>query len=89
MRYLSENSLFILTVPALGVNQLTREATEYVERWLSYLRHCAPNVTVIPVLTKCDIVKGHETGQTIAGHVYPFDDVEQASVAVAALDGRI
>ena len=33
--------------------------------------------------------KGHETGQTIAGHVYPFDDVEQASVAVAALDGRI
>ncbi|PZQ96853.1 MAG: UDP-N-acetylmuramoyl-L-alanyl-D-glutamate--2,6-diaminopimelate ligase [Cereibacter sphaeroides] len=33
--------------------------------------------------------KGHETGQTIAGHVYPFDDVEQASVAVAALDGVI
>ncbi len=31
--------------------------------------------------------KGHETGQTIAGQVYPFDDVEQASVAVAALDG--
>ncbi|MCF1708959.1 UDP-N-acetylmuramoyl-L-alanyl-D-glutamate--2,6-diaminopimelate ligase [Tabrizicola sp. J26] len=33
--------------------------------------------------------KGHESGQTIAGHVYPFDDVEQASVAVAALDGLI
>jgi UDP-N-acetylmuramoyl-L-alanyl-D-glutamate--2,6-diaminopimelate ligase len=33
--------------------------------------------------------KGHETGQTIGGHVYPFDDVEQASVAVAALDGLI
>ena len=33
--------------------------------------------------------KGHETGQTIAGHVYPFDDTEQASVAVAALDGVI
>ena len=31
--------------------------------------------------------KGHETGQTIAGQVYPFDDVEQASIAVAALDG--
>jgi UDP-N-acetylmuramoyl-L-alanyl-D-glutamate--2,6-diaminopimelate ligase len=30
--------------------------------------------------------KGHETGQTIAGNVYPFDDVEQASIAVAALD---
>ena len=33
--------------------------------------------------------KGHETGQTIAGQVYPFDDVEQASIAVAALDGVI
>ncbi len=33
--------------------------------------------------------KGHESGQTIAGSVYPFDDVEQASVAVAALDGVI
>ncbi|MGL6211087.1 MAG: UDP-N-acetylmuramoyl-L-alanyl-D-glutamate--2,6-diaminopimelate ligase [Paracoccaceae bacterium] len=33
--------------------------------------------------------KGHETGQTIAGHVYPFDDVEQASIAVAALEGGI
>lgn len=33
--------------------------------------------------------KGHETGQTIGGQVYPFDDVEQASVAVAALDGLI
>jgi len=33
--------------------------------------------------------KGHETGQTIAGVVYPFDDLEQASVAVAALDGRL
>ena len=33
--------------------------------------------------------KGHETGQIIRGDVYPFDDVEQASVAVAALDGVI
>ena len=31
--------------------------------------------------------KGHETGQVIKGDIYPFDDVEQASVAVAALDG--
>ena len=30
--------------------------------------------------------KGHETGQIIKGDIYPFDDVEQASVAVAALD---
>jgi UDP-N-acetylmuramoyl-L-alanyl-D-glutamate--2,6-diaminopimelate ligase len=32
--------------------------------------------------------KGHETGQTIGDDVFPFDDVEQASVAVAALDGK-
>ena len=31
--------------------------------------------------------KGHETGQAIGDAVLPFDDVEQASVAVAALDG--
>ncbi len=33
--------------------------------------------------------KGHETGQIVGDTVYPFDDVEQASVAVAALDGRV
>jgi UDP-N-acetylmuramoyl-L-alanyl-D-glutamate--2,6-diaminopimelate ligase len=33
--------------------------------------------------------KGHETGQIVGNTVYPFDDVEQASVAVAALDGRM
>ncbi|MER5170574.1 UDP-N-acetylmuramoyl-L-alanyl-D-glutamate--2,6-diaminopimelate ligase [Thioclava kandeliae] len=33
--------------------------------------------------------KGHETGQVIGTDIYPFDDAEQASVAVAALDGKI
>ncbi len=33
--------------------------------------------------------KGHETGQIIGDDVFPFDDAEQASVAVAALDGRV
>lgn len=33
--------------------------------------------------------KGHESGQIIGTDIYPFDDVEQASVAVAALDGVI
>lgn len=33
--------------------------------------------------------KGHETGQIVGTDVYPFDDAEQASVAVAALDGLI
>ncbi len=32
--------------------------------------------------------KGHETGQIVGDDVLPFDDSEQASVAVAALDGR-
>ncbi|TMV58369.1 UDP-N-acetylmuramoyl-L-alanyl-D-glutamate--2,6-diaminopimelate ligase, partial [Thioclava sp. BHET1] len=31
--------------------------------------------------------KGHESGQIVGSDVYPFDDAEQASVAVAALDG--
>ena len=33
--------------------------------------------------------KGHETGQIIGDAILPFDDVEQASLAVAALDGRL
>ncbi len=33
--------------------------------------------------------KGHETGQVVGEDVFPFDDVEQASMAVAALDGRV
>lgn len=33
--------------------------------------------------------KGHETGQIVGTDIYPFDDAEQASVAVAALDGKI
>ncbi|MFY0660269.1 MAG: UDP-N-acetylmuramoyl-L-alanyl-D-glutamate--2,6-diaminopimelate ligase [Shimia sp.] len=33
--------------------------------------------------------KGHETGQIVGEDVLPFDDCEQASVAVAALDGGI
>lgn len=33
--------------------------------------------------------KGHEAGQIIGDDVLPFDDVEQASVAVGALDGDL
>ncbi|RKF14827.1 UDP-N-acetylmuramoyl-L-alanyl-D-glutamate--2,6-diaminopimelate ligase [Roseovarius spongiae] len=33
--------------------------------------------------------KGHETGQTVGQDVLPFDDAEQASVAVSALDGGV
>ncbi|SPF78381.1 UDP-N-acetylmuramoyl-L-alanyl-D-glutamate--2,6-diaminopimelate ligase [Pseudoprimorskyibacter insulae] len=33
--------------------------------------------------------KGHETGQIIGDDVFPFDDAEQASLAVAVLDGTV
>ncbi|UUV05111.1 UDP-N-acetylmuramoyl-L-alanyl-D-glutamate--2,6-diaminopimelate ligase [Ruegeria sp. YS9] len=33
--------------------------------------------------------KGHESGQIVGDQVLPFDDVEQASISVAALDGRV
>ena len=33
--------------------------------------------------------KGHESGQTVGDVVYPFDDVEQASVAISALEGLV
>ncbi len=33
--------------------------------------------------------KGHESGQVIGDDVLPFDDVEQASVAIGALDGDL
>lgn len=33
--------------------------------------------------------KGHETGQIVGDDILPFDDVEQASVAVMALDGGL
>ena len=32
--------------------------------------------------------KGHETGQVVGDMVLPFDDAEQASISVAALEGR-
>ena len=32
--------------------------------------------------------KGHETGQVVGSDVLPFDDAEQASMAVEALEGR-
>lgn len=31
--------------------------------------------------------KGHETGQVVGQDIFPFDDAEAASIAVAALDG--
>ncbi len=62
------------------------EATEVGDRAEAILRG-------VDALTPGDALliasKGHETGQTIKDVVYPFDDDEQASVAVAALEGRL
>ncbi len=62
------------------------EATEVADRAEAILRG-------IDMLGAGDALliagKGHETGQTVGDTVLPFDDVEQASVAVAALEGRI
>ncbi len=33
--------------------------------------------------------KGHETGQIVGDDVLPFNDVEQASISVAALEGKL
>lgn len=33
--------------------------------------------------------KGHESGQIVGDSVFPFDDAEQASLAVAALEGKL
>jgi len=64
----------------------TDSITEYGDRAEAILR-------AVDMLAAGDALliagKGHETGQTIGDTVLPFDDVEQASVAVAALEGRI
>ena len=60
------------------------EATEIGDR-------AAAILTAVDALQPGDALliagNGHETGQVIGQDVLPFDDVEQASVAVAALDG--
>lgn len=60
------------------------EGTEVADRAEAILR-------AVDALNPADVLliagKGHETGQQIGGDVFPFDDVEQASIAIAALDG--
>ena len=60
------------------------EATEVADRAEAILR-------AVDALGPGDALlvagKGHETGQEVAGVLHPFDDAEQASIAVAALDG--
>lgn len=62
------------------------EATEVADRAEAILR-------AVDALGPGDALliagKGHETGQIVGDDVLPFDDVEQASVAVAALEGKL
>lgn len=62
------------------------EATEVADRAEAILR-------AVDALEPGDALliagKGHETGQIVGDDILPFDDVEQASIAVAALDGEI
>jgi UDP-N-acetylmuramoyl-L-alanyl-D-glutamate--2,6-diaminopimelate ligase len=69
-----------------AVMQGCPEATEVADRAEAILR-------AVDVLEPGDALliagKGHETGQVVGEDILPFDDAEQASVAVAALEGRL
>ena len=62
----------------------TREAIDVADRAEAILRG-VDALQAGDALLICG--KGHETGQIVGDDVFPFDDVEQASMAVAALDG--
>ncbi|WP_270728378.1 UDP-N-acetylmuramoyl-L-alanyl-D-glutamate--2,6-diaminopimelate ligase [Shimia sp. Alg240-R146] len=67
-----------------AVMQGAPEATEVGDRAEAILRGVD---ALQPGDTLLIAGKGHETGQIVGDDVLPFDDAEQASVAVAALDG--
>lgn len=69
-----------------AILQACPEATEVGDRAEAILRGVD---ALLPGDALLIAGKGHETGQVIKGDIYPFDDVEQASIAVAALDGVI
>ena len=69
-----------------AVMQGCPEATEVADRAEAILRAVD---AIGPGDTAIILGKGHETGQIVGETVLPFDDVEQASIAVAALEGRL
>jgi UDP-N-acetylmuramoyl-L-alanyl-D-glutamate--2,6-diaminopimelate ligase len=60
------------------------EATEIADRAEAILRGVD---ALLPGDALLIAGKGHETGQIVGTDILPFDDAEQASIAVAALDG--
>ena len=77
----SEDPADIRAMVMVGV----ADATDVADRAEAILR-------AVDCLQSGDILliagKGHESGQIIGDDVFPFDDVEQASIAVAALEGE-
>jgi len=69
-----------------AVMQGCPEATEVADRAEAILRAVD---ALGPGDTALIAGKGHETGQIVGDAVLPFDDVEQASIAVAALEGGL
>lgn len=80
----SEDPTAIRAAILAGIATNAPDATEIPDRAEAILR-------AIDGLEEGDALliagKGHETGQVVAGDVIPFDDAEQARIAVAALDG--
>ena len=74
------------TIRAAVMKGAGADATEVGDRAEAILRGI-DGLGVGDALLICG--KGHETGQIVGDRILPFDDVEQASVASAALDGRI
>ena len=69
------------------IKDLSRDATyEYGDRAEAILR-AVDMLDVGDALIICG--KGHETGQVIGDDTLPFDDAEQASISVEALDGAL
>ena len=81
----SEDPDLIRAAVMQGANKGAASVTEVGDRAEAILR-------AVDALSPGDTLlvagKGHETGQIVGDAVLPFDDVEQASVAVAALDGK-
>lgn len=81
----NEDPAIIRQAVMQGARLGAADATEVGDRAEAILRAVD---TLAPGDTLLIAGKGHETGQIIGDAVLPFDDVEQASVAVAALDGK-
>ena len=81
----SEDPALIRAEVLAGANKGAADVIEVADRAEAILRG-------VDALGAGDVLlvagKGHETGQIVGDAVLPFDDVEQSSVAVAALDGK-